>query len=440
VLAHYEALAEESGQTQELRKGVADAHLRVGNIRDKLGQYAEAEAALRRAQEHWARLVADWPGVPAHLDGLAGSRDMLGNVLMKMGRPKLAEAAYRDALEIQKRLAADFPAVPQFRQDLAMSHNNLGVVLRETGRPKDVEAAHRDALEIQKRLAADFPAVPQYRRELAQSHINLGVLLRDTGRPKLAEAAYRDALEILKRLTAVFPAVPDFRMDLVKCHNNLAVLLMETGRPQDAEVALRNALEAGKRLAADFPVVPQYQARVANTMDGLAEIAIGRKDYAAARQLLDEARPHLQAALDSNPRNPFFRLVSREIHRDLATALLGLGDHAGAARAAAELAHVAYEPANDAYKAACFFSGCISLAQKDAKLPEARRKELAQSYGDRAVQTLRQAIANGYKDAANLKKDKDLDPLRQRDDFTKLLAELDKAVGQDKAKDNRPQK
>jgi hypothetical protein len=68
------------------------------------------------------------------------------------------------------------------------------------------------------------------------------------------------------------------------------------------------------------------------------------------------------------------------------------------------------------------------LAAKDAKLPDAQRKELANSYADRALEALRQAVTRDYKDAANLKKDPDLDPLRGRDDFQKLLAELEAAV------------
>ena len=39
---------------------------------------------------------------------------------------------------------------------------------------------------------------------------------------------------------------------------------------------------------------------------------------------------------------------------------------------------------------------------------------------------LKQAVAKGYKDAAHMKKDKDLDPLREREDFKQLLAELEK--------------
>ena len=47
-------------------------------------------------------------------------------------------------------------------------------------------------------------------------------------------------------------------------------------------------------------------------------------------------------------------------------------------------------------------------------------------YAKRAVELLQRAVKAGYKDAAHMKKDTDLDPLRDRDDFKKLLAELEK--------------
>jgi hypothetical protein len=34
-------------------------------------------------------------------------------------------------------------------------------------------------------------------------------------------------------------------------------------------------------------------------------------------------------------------------------------------------------------------------------------------------------VSKGYKDVAHMKKDTDLDPLRQREDFQKLIAELE---------------
>jgi hypothetical protein len=156
----------------------------------------------------------------------------------------------------------------------------------------------------------------------------------------------------------------------------------------------------------------------------LAELARARKDYAAARRLLEDASGPVQKALDAKPDHPFFRAVYCDNRPLLAMTLLDLGDHTAAATAAGDLARVACDPAGDPYKAATFFARCMPLAEADTKLPEAQRKEVARSYGDRAVQALRQAVAKGYKDGNQVKKDKDLDPLRQRDDFKTVVAEL----------------
>jgi hypothetical protein len=42
------------------------------------------------------------------------------------------------------------------------------------------------------------------------------------------------------------------------------------------------------------------------------------------------------------------------------------------------------------------------------------------------VAALRRAVAAGYKDAAHIKQDKDLDSVRGRDDFKKLIADLER--------------
>jgi hypothetical protein len=40
------------------------------------------------------------------------------------------------------------------------------------------------------------------------------------------------------------------------------------------------------------------------------------------------------------------------------------------------------------------------------------------------MRLVRDAVNKGYKDVVHMKKDTDLDPLRQREDFQKLVAEL----------------
>jgi hypothetical protein len=47
-------------------------------------------------------------------------------------------------------------------------------------------------------------------------------------------------------------------------------------------------------------------------------------------------------------------------------------------------------------------------------------------YAGRAVELLQQAVSRGYKDAEHLKKDEDLRGLREREDFKKLIRQLER--------------
>jgi hypothetical protein len=88
------------------------------------------------------------------------------------------------------------------------------------------------------------------------------------------------------------------------------------------------------------------------------------------------------------------------------------------AEAVAEVAELTQNPsflAPRRYAFACFYA--LASGQSTGK---------KQEYADRAMVLLHQAVKAGYTDAAHLKEDTDLDPLRGRDDFKKLLQELGK--------------
>ena len=78
--------------------------------------------------------------------------------------------------------------------------------------------------------------------------------------------------------------------------------------------------------------------------------------------------------------------------------------------------------ADSLYNAACLRAVTAAV---QAKNPAADAAKLAQDEADRAMQWLHKAVQAGYKDAAHMKKDTDLDPLREREDFKKLLAEME---------------
>ena len=78
--------------------------------------------------------------------------------------------------------------------------------------------------------------------------------------------------------------------------------------------------------------------------------------------------------------------------------------------------------ADSLYAAACFRA---ITAGVQAKNPAADAARLAKDDADRAMQWLHKAVQAGYKDSAHMKKDTYLDPLREREDFKKLLADLE---------------
>ena len=80
--------------------------------------------------------------------------------------------------------------------------------------------------------------------------------------------------------------------------------------------------------------------------------------------------------------------------------------------------------AGSLYNAACFRAVTAGVFRAGAQSEDAAQQAAAEA--DRAMDWLKQAVAAGYKDAAHMKKDADLKPLRERDDFRELLEELGK--------------
>jgi tetratricopeptide (TPR) repeat protein len=373
-------------------------------------------------------LAADFPSRPDFRQELATSHDNRGILLTDTGRLKEAELDFGQAVSIRKQLAADFPSRPEFRQVLAYSYNNRGNLLSATGQLKAAELDYNQALNIQKQTAAEFPSRPEFREELARSHQNRGVVLATVGRPKEAGLDYDQAVSIQKQLAADFPSRPEFRQELAYSYNNRGNLLSATGQFNEAEEDFNQAFSIRKKLAADFPNQPDLHNELAVTCVNLALLHQQRGDCATAKRWLVDGQPHHLAALKANPRNPRYRQFYRNHLSVLSAAYAGLLEQAEAVRTAETCRDLGWDAPADAYNAACFLSQCIPIVAQRTKLDEKQRQEAAQFYGDTAMKLLRDAASKGYKDVAHMKIDTDLDPLRPREDFQKLVAELEEKV------------
>lgn len=421
----FKQVAADFPSRSEVRRDLAMSHNNRGSLLHDTGRLPEAEKDWNEALSIYEQLAADFPSRPQFRQDLAGGYFNRGILMSETGRLKEAEKDYEKALGIRKQLAAEFPSRPEFRQDLANSHVNRGILLRETGRLNEAEKDYDQAVGIQKQLVAEYPSRPEFRHDLAGSHTNRGVLLRGTGRQKEAELDCDEAVSIFKQLAAELPSRPELRRHLASSHVNRGILLREAGRQKEAEKDYDQALGIYKRLAADFPNQPDLRSELANTYGNLAHQHLQQGNAAVAKRLLLEGMPHHLAALKANPRHPAYRQFYRYYLNVLTVTHAVLLEPEDAVRTAETCRDLDWDAPADAYVAACWLSRCVPLAAKHDRLDDEQRKQAVQFYGDAAMKLLRDAGSKGFKDVAYMKKDTNLDPLRQRDDFQQLVAELE---------------
>jgi tetratricopeptide (TPR) repeat protein len=285
-----------------------------------------------------------------------------------LGQGEEAEKSFRTAVRLYEKLAgdsSDVSMVQVYRRELAISQAGLGNLLVRLGRHAEAEAAYRQALALQEKLAGDYPSRPQFRVDLADSYVNFGNFLRDRGQLQAALDRYGKAISLLQPIPAQDDQFPTAHRFLRDAHWNRALTLGQLGR--------------------------------------YAESA---KDWLRASEL------------DIGRMRPYFRLQH-------SLALAHIGEHRVAVKAVEELLSFSAQGASAPsgpllYDSACVYSLSAAAVKGDAQLRE--------QYAVRAVALLRQAQhAEFFKDPKqieNMRKDTDLDALRQREDFKKLLAEF----------------
>lgn len=412
----------------EFRKRLALSHSNLGIVLGRTGRRPEAEAAYSQALVGFKLLVVDFPKEQSFRQALAGTYNNLGNLLHVDGRMEKAEPAYLESLAIRKQLAVEFPEDIVLQRALAMSHNCLGWLWQNTQKREKAELSYREAVIAQKQAVATYPHRPEFRAELAKYQVNLGNVLRDEGRLDEAEAVYSEALPIAKQVVTDFPSRPEFRDDLASCLSNLGLLLQIRGQLQEAEKNYGESLAIYKQLVADFDAVPDYHNGTAGALFNLAQAASGRRDFITARKLLEEGLPYHKVALQADSGNSTYRQSYWNTLVELSLNSAGLMDRTTAVDAALKRRNVGWEPPTDAYAAAWMLARCVSLLEKDEQLDAMKRQAEMQFYADQATGMLRDALAKGYKDIRHINENKDLDPLREREDFKKLIADLATAV------------
>jgi tetratricopeptide (TPR) repeat protein len=436
----------------EYREHLATIHNNLGAVYSHQKKHREAGEQYRQAAVVTKKLVDEVPTNRKYLELLVTSRANLANVLNELNDPG-AEALYRDVIAAKTKLLELDRTSREYRNSLAVSQNGLGTLLETHGDQVGAEAAYKEARTLWAQLANDFRGIPDYRHSLAMSHYNRANQLKHQGQPVDAIAAYRQAVRILEPLAREFPRIPLYQQHLGLNANMLGILLLDNEEWAQAETAFRMAIAAEEPLVAAHPEDLEFAVTLGGNFVNLGIAINHQRRPDAALEWFNRAVATLKALAERKPAPTNAQWFLRNAHSERARAfmalkrykdaipnwdraydlsadkdrseyrlgrveaLLGLGDHVAATADADAVAKASGATAETLYYAACAYGMAVTAAGKGA--------EAADRYAERAVDLLRQAVAKGFRDWATFKRNPAFKSLESREDFKKLVAELE---------------
>ena len=427
------------------------SHFGMGDLERQLGNTLAAQREYRAGYELAKRLAdSDPTNVGAQRD-LGVSFDSLGDIALPLGQTKDALDFYQKGLVVRQRLADADPKNAVAQRNLSVSFNRLGNVTLQLGQTKDALDFYQKSLVVRQRLADADPKNAEAQRDLSVSFEKLGNVTLQLGQTKTALDFYQKGLGVRQRLADADPKNVEAQRDLSVSFNKLGDVTLQLGQTKTALDFYQKGLAIDRRLADADPKNAEAQRDLSVSHWKIALVFQKQHDFAKAAREFEKAETLAQGF--SKP--DFYAKDLPWVREQLAAcrkaekALVDL-DFA-LKQPAAEVPKllvvrvkvfaktndlknllataVAYEKlatADDrhSYNAACAWSQASGLAKDDAK----RREE----YAFKAMALLRKTpsgkghfVDSSAKLAAHMKQDADMNPLRERADFQKLLADLE---------------
>jgi len=352
----------------------------------RLGRYADA---LKLREEtlalQKAKLGLDHPDTLISMNNLASSYALVGRHAEAL-KLRVETLALRRA-----KLGADHP-------DTLRSMSNLSASYYALGRYADSLKLDEETLALRKaRLGPNHPETLQNMGDVASGYDALG--------------RHADGLKLHEEALALTKANRGLdHPETLRSMGNVAICLGNLGRHADALRLREETLSLRRaKLGPEHPDTLESMWRVVQSL-----IALNRGREAVP--MIDE---FLKRAVDNSVRPGLIptMIPLRMQQSDKAKDAAGW-------RAMAEMCE-RLKPTDwqTLYNLACIRAITAAAIRSSDKSETAAKDVNAEA--DRAIAWLKQAISAGFTDIGKMKRDKDLDALRDREDFQKLLTNLE---------------
>ncbi len=356
LLVFYQEFAERNSADAGVHLETAKAHHRIGDIRQRLGQFDLAATAYAEA----LRIYRDMTSAGSHdltlLLATVEASNQRGVTLSRAGHMREAIEVHMFSRDLLTRQPATLRDTTACRFALAETCIYLGAIWARDdavtapllvrgggargglarsgagrGGPGPGNAAVRSnaaswmkenqetALAILNDLIAQDPTNGQYRLALARCHRNFLPWTLREGHAADAARNLQTSIQILEQLVADYPDTPSYSYELADVSSIDPPTLWNTAFGQQSRQRLERAEQISRKLTSAFPNQPQYELLHANALYRLGLVLRRKGESDLAIRFLAESLQRLQGLLDRFPDVPVYVASLCQVTDDLGT-------------------------------------------------------------------------------------------------------------------------
>jgi serine/threonine protein kinase/tetratricopeptide (TPR) repeat protein len=369
AMEFYDTFIRDEANSDALQVELARAQYRIAVIRGELGQKEESEAANKKSVELFEQL-----------------RDV-GNesleVRLGLAKSYFRAARYDETMKICQTILKTEPKHAETRSLLANTYNSLALADKNDGNTAIALAYHKQALPLRQGLVDDFPDNPDYLAELGSTVNNLGVLHARQGNRWQAVELFKLGVSYHRQAYNRSPQTILWGRWLCISLRNVASYQPYFGERDKALESYERVVEIRRKLAFDNPRVPSLKAELHRALMDLG-------NYQRKLDRIEEANRSFEEA-----------------------------------KGILEIVHRESEVPDELFELAIIYGALATPLEGVADPPDEEELAEQQHYADLAMETLQRAADSGYRDAAALKSHTYLAVLRERDDFSQLVDQVD---------------
>jgi eukaryotic-like serine/threonine-protein kinase len=325
--------AEADPRDDDLKSRLADCHLAIGVRQGALGDLQNAMASFRQARSILEGVTRRQPSSETDQSRLANCYTEIAIVQGSLESEDRGLEMLEKAKAIQEQLVAQKPGDFARRERLAEMINSLGFVYYKRG---DTTAEARSFQQVQEVSLSlldeigDGPKPVKVLSLLAITHFNLAAIEHANGEKEKALQSLEKSLEYRLALVDSHPSVSGFRESLADTYRDVAIEEQHAGQKKIAMENLQKAVDVFEKLIRSEPEQARYHAGLGRTLNAIGWIHDEIRENRLAIPEFERAVKEQQNAIARSPHdNEYKEFLSNHLE-NLGEQYLDLGDVARA--------------------------------------------------------------------------------------------------------------